>query len=512
MGLFVMLLLGLASMTTVQAAEFHSFDNEFDADDTDTPKWLADANCLHGMNADGTLDGSVAFDIDATENDPNFATFAGCVMLDYAALLTNAITPITAAGCTQPARASMDDMDPEYKHWEFSETIAGATTTAAAGADGNSNCGAYKDGFIIFLAMYCYRDEGFLKEGDAIFLAQCDAAEENALVTMVTYGEKTITGLAKQQILRRSTISFDVLAGDNPPDYDSDVVKTSYMLGEAARLRFCIIIDTAEGDTRTEFADGYDPMGVVVTSCVATRDPSQGFDAADINVTPGTDGDKFVTDTGCGNESPTAKQFLTTLYVFQYGKAASDGANAYLRSPNCFYSPVYEVTAFLGKTIGGTDRKTIITCSVPHYCTASTEVACFGSLSGALGDAGYPTCPAGFTGRKRRDTFAGGPDNMPESVNTTFTVRFPSETEEDSANKPCFKKSIFFALTAALVVLMVFTLTIVGVLLYKLISDKGYDGENSRTAIKDGMDRDTHSSKTGFSNKGFRDDKNSFYH
>ena len=41
--------------------------------------------------------------------------------------------------------------------------------------------------------MYCYRDEGFLKEGDAIFLAQCDAAEENALVTMVTYGEKTIT-------------------------------------------------------------------------------------------------------------------------------------------------------------------------------------------------------------------------------------------------------------------------------------------------------------------------------
>ena len=43
-------------------------------------------------------------------------------------------------------------------------------------------------------------------------------------------------------------------------------------------------------------------------------------------------------------------------------------------------------------------------------------------------------------------------------------------------------------------------------------SDKGYDGENSRTAIKDGMDRDTHSSKTGFSNKCFRDDKNSFYH
>lgn len=39
-------------------------------------------------------------------------------------------------------------------------------------------------------------------------------------------------------------------------------------------------------------------MGVVVTSCVATRDPSQGFDATDINVTPGTDGDKFVTDTG----------------------------------------------------------------------------------------------------------------------------------------------------------------------------------------------------------------------
>ena len=61
------------------------------------------------------------------------------------------------------------------------------------------------------------------------------------------------SGLAKQQILRRSTVSFDVLAGDNPPDYDSDVVKTSFMLGEAARLRFCIIIDTNEGDTRTEF-------------------------------------------------------------------------------------------------------------------------------------------------------------------------------------------------------------------------------------------------------------------
>ena len=37
--------------------------------------------------------------------------------------------------------------------------------------------------------MYCYRDDGFVKQGDVVFLAQCDAAIANAIVRVLTYGE-----------------------------------------------------------------------------------------------------------------------------------------------------------------------------------------------------------------------------------------------------------------------------------------------------------------------------------
>ena len=37
---------------------------------------------------------------------------------------------------------------------------------------------------------------------------------------------------------------------------------------------------------------------------------------------------------------------------------------------------------------------------------------------------GYPTCPAGFTARRRRrNVFPFSDDDMPDAVNTTFTVR-----------------------------------------------------------------------------------------
>ena len=40
--------------------------------------------------------------------------------------------------------------------------------------------------------MYCYRDDMTLKQGDAVFLAQCNADTQYAVMTVLTYGELTI--------------------------------------------------------------------------------------------------------------------------------------------------------------------------------------------------------------------------------------------------------------------------------------------------------------------------------
>lgn len=72
--------------------------------------------------------------------------FEACVMVDYEDLISDTVTKVTDTDCIQPARASTDQGDTEYKHFKFSETIDGATTAAGtAGPDTNSNCGAYKD-------------------------------------------------------------------------------------------------------------------------------------------------------------------------------------------------------------------------------------------------------------------------------------------------------------------------------------------------------------------------------
>ena len=56
-----------------------------------------------------------------------------------------------------------------------------------------------------------------------------------------------------EQIIRRNELTFDVLDGSIAPDYDNDMVKTTFYHGDPCRLRICLKINTAAGDTRTEF-------------------------------------------------------------------------------------------------------------------------------------------------------------------------------------------------------------------------------------------------------------------
>ena len=72
----------------------------------------------------------------------------------------------------------------------------------------------------------------------------------------------------------------------------------------------------------------------------------------------------------------------------RFVKASTDGDNPFSRSPNCYYSPFYEAVSFVGETIqlaaAAPDRKTILTCNIARYCTASTDTSCFVSVSFVL--------------------------------------------------------------------------------------------------------------------------------
>ena len=103
------------------------------------------ANCFHAVDNDGATTGPVNFSIIAIENDPNFHRFDSCAMLSFTDLMSGNIVEVTDVACVQPARASADNTTTDYRRWEFAENIADGTTSAAAGADTNSNCGAYKD-------------------------------------------------------------------------------------------------------------------------------------------------------------------------------------------------------------------------------------------------------------------------------------------------------------------------------------------------------------------------------
>ena len=71
-------------------------------------------------------------------------------------------------------------------------------------------------------------------------------------------------------IIRRNELTFDVLDGIAAPDYDADTIKTTFDLGDPVRMRICLKIDTAAGDTRTEFGRKLTPL-YQQWSCVCNR-------------------------------------------------------------------------------------------------------------------------------------------------------------------------------------------------------------------------------------------------
>ena len=98
---------------------------------------------MHSFDATGAPDGAVEFIIDAYENDAMFYEFESCVMVDYFDLIGGTVTK-EAAACVVD-RQSAVTTEAEYKHFRYSEVNPSATTSQAAGADGGSTCGGYKD-------------------------------------------------------------------------------------------------------------------------------------------------------------------------------------------------------------------------------------------------------------------------------------------------------------------------------------------------------------------------------
>ena len=83
----------------------------------------------------------------------------------------------------------------------------------------------------------------------------------------------------------------------------------------------------------------------------------------------------------CGLGAPLAQQAGTDDWFMFWVKSGSDGAEAYKKSPNCWYSESYEAISNLGKNIGTpSERKITLTCTIEHFCISSSDTECFVSI------------------------------------------------------------------------------------------------------------------------------------